>query len=112
MKYYHALYMSDKLKTKQKKILDKIESGKWQLDKYLIVLSANKNNQLEFFNSAILLQEAMMKEEMLVVGIADGYDEAMNLVKRITEEVYKSTQGTDIRAYLLDRQQEYEMGNV
>ena len=112
MKYYHALYMSDKLRSKRKKILEKIESGKWQLDKYLLVLSAKMNNQLEFYNSVLLLQEAMKQEDLLVVGIADGYDEALELVKQITEEVYERTQGTDIRAYLLERQQEYEKGNV
>ena len=54
----------------------------------------------------------MSKEDLFVVGIASGYDEALKLVKQITEEVYEETGRTDIRNYLLNKQQEYEKGNV
>lgn len=112
MKYYYALYMSDDLISKKERLLEKIEKDKWQFGKYLIVLPSNESNQLEFYSSVILLQEAMSKEDLFVVGIASGYDEALKLVRQITEEVYEETGRTDIRNYLLNKQQEYEKGNV
>ena len=112
MKYYYALYMSDDLISKREQILRKIQQDKWQLGKYLIVLPSNASNQLEFYSSVILLQDAMTKDDLFVVGIASGYDEAVKLVKKITEDVYEETQTADIRNYLLDKQREYEKGNV
>lgn len=112
MKYYDKLYMSKKLVPKRDDILKKLELGKWQLNIYLIVLARKSANQLEFYSSTMLLQEAYDKSNLLVVGIADGYDEAVKLVRQITDEVYQETGGTEIRDYLLNKQHEFENGNV
>ncbi len=112
MRYYHTLYMDEKIRTKKDEILEKIARDTWQLEKYLIVLTKNEQNQLELFNSALLLQKAIAKEDLFVVGIASGYEEALELVEKITREVYDETKGTDIRNYILQKQQEYEEGNV
>lgn len=112
MKYYYALYMSENLVPKRDEIINKLERGKWQFNKYLIVLTENKSNHLEFYNSVMLVQKALAKDELFVVGIAGGYNEALNLVRQITEDVYNETKGTDIRNHLLRKQREYEKGNV
>ena len=41
-----------------------------------------------------------VNEEMYVVGLAKGRDEALNLVRDIIDEVYNATGGFDIREYL------------
>lgn len=112
MKYYHALYLSDELALRKTEILHKIERGEWQLNKYLIVLTKNEQNHLEFFDSVLLIQKTFSKDDLFVVGIADGRSGALDLVRQITEEVYAETKGTDIRNYLLKKQQEYEESNV
>lgn len=108
MKYYHALYVSDALMLEKEIIKHKIERNEWQLNKYLIVLTKNEQNHLEFFDAVLLLQKAVSKEDLFVVGIADGQQGALELIRRITEEVYAETKGADIRKYLLQKQQEYE----
>lgn len=40
------------------------------------------------------------------------YAEALELVEKIAQEVYDETKGTDIREYILRKQQEFEEGNV
>ena len=87
-------------------------NNKWQYEKYLIVLTENENNHLEFFNSVLLLQEIISKDNLFVVGIAEGYEGALEIVQMITEEVYENTQNVDIRGYLLAKEREYEESNV
>lgn len=112
MKYYYALYMDEYTKENQDKIKKNIEKDKWQLEIYLIALTKNDTNHLEIFNSVLLIQKAMSKEELFVVGIANGYIEALELVEKITQEVYDETSGVDIRSYILQKQRKYEEGNV
>lgn len=108
MRYYCELYWSEELKDKKEKILAKLEANKLQLDKYLIVLTENPENHLEFFDSALLKQPIFQQRELFLVGIADGYSGALKLVEKIMQEVYDVTEGTDIRQYLLGKQKEYE----
>ena len=112
MKYYHALYMSEELIQKKAEIIEKLEKDKWQMEKFLIVLSKNKNNHLEYFHSVLLLQKAISKDDLFVIGIANGELGAMEIVEKITQEVYDETKGTDIRGFILQKQKEYEERNV
>lgn len=112
MKYYHALYMSEELVSKKAEILNKFENDKWQMEKYLIVLAKNENNHLEFFNSVLLIQKSIVKDHLFVIGIANGELGAMELIEKITQEVYDETGGTDIRNYILQKQKEFEERNV
>lgn len=112
MKIYHALYLEDGLESQKHEILEKIKARKWQFDKYLIVLSSNEANQLEFFHSVLLVQKSIRTESLFVVGIAKGYDGAAKLVQEIIQEVMDKTGKTDIRQYVLQSQQEYEENKV
>ena len=112
MKYYHALYMSEELIRKKTEIIEKIENDKWQMETYLIVLAKNEMNHLEYFHSVLLLQKSVSKDDLLIVGIANGEQGAMELIEKITQEVYDETKGTDIRGYILQKQKEYEERNV
>lgn len=112
MKYYYNLYVTEDLIQKQNQIIQCLEDGKWQFSKYLIVLSGNEKNHLEIFDSVLLLQKAISKEHLFIVGIASGKDSAFELVEKITEEVYDETGDIDIRNYILQKQSEFEKGNV
>lgn len=106
MRYYRYLYFSDGLEKKREKIIRKIEKGKFQPTIHLLVLSANERNQLEILNSIYLLQPNYPKEDLFVVGIADNYDNALELVEKISQEVYDNTKGANIRDYILMKEQE------
>lgn len=98
MKYYYNLYQHEQHPTNK--------------DKYLIILSQNERNHLEILHSVLFEQKAMQDKEVFVVGVAKGYLEALELVEKITQEVYDKTNGVDIRGFILKNQQEYEKGNV
>ncbi len=112
MKLYHALYLEKGLQSQKDEILEKIKERKWQLNKYLIVLSNHETNQLEFFHSVLLMQKSIQTDTLFVVGIAKGYDGAAKLVQEITQEVVDKTGRADIRQYVLQSQQEYEENKV
>ena len=37
----------------------------------------------------------------MIIGIAKGYDEAINLVKDMIEHIYKETNSTNVRDYIM-----------
>lgn len=110
MKYYFELYLSEELKERREEIIDKIEHQKIMINKYLIVLTKNERNHLEFFDSAMLGQEIFDRDSLFVIGIADGRYGAMALVQKIVQEVHEETGQADIRRYLLDKQKDFEEG--
>jgi len=112
MKFYHRLYLSEELVSKKMKIINKLEKNKLQIEIYLIVLAKSPQNHLEIFNSVYLLQDKIEKDDLLIVGITKDKQDAIQLVEKITQEVYDETNGTDIKTYILHKQQEYEEGNV
>ena len=112
MKFYDSLFMDEKLLQKKEAIIKKLKNNQWQFEIYLIVLSKNENNHLELFHSVLLQQKAISKDDLFVVGIASGYQEALELVEKITQQVYDKTNEVDIRNYILTNQNEYEKGNV
>ncbi len=111
MKYYYNLYLDDYVASNKKEIIEKLENNEWQLEVYLIVLSAHIGNQLEIYNSTLLLQKSFRKEELLIVGITKGYNESLEVVEKIMQEVYDNTKGTDMKSYILNNQQIFEEGN-
>ena len=111
MKYYYDLYLSEKYETSKEDFLDNLKRNSFPIDQYLVVLLKSEKNQLEIFNSVLLKQEYFNRDELLVVGIARGLDDAYTIVEKISQEVYNVTGDADIKSYLWDKQKEYEEGN-
>ena len=108
MKYYFDMYIDEELKGKIGEILQKIENNQVQLNKYVIVLSKNEKNNLEFYDVALLRQNIYEKDSLFLVGIGEGYSGSLKLIEKITQEVLNESGGTDIRGYLLRKQKDFE----
>lgn len=106
MRYYKHLYVAESLKKKKKKIISRLENRKYQLDIWLLVLPETENNQLEIMNPNLLLQKSYPRTEYFVVGIAKGFEEALEILEEIVQNVYNETRGADIRSYILNKEQE------
>lgn len=100
LKWYSDLYIGDEAKKKSKKIIRKINIGSGQLGIYVITLANNTDNQLEIISSNLLLEKPIRKICPMIIGIAKGYEEALVLVTKITEEVYDKTGNANIRAFI------------
>ena len=108
MKYYYNLYWSEDLIGKEKDILTKLSHERVLLNKYVIVTTENDANHLEFFDSILLKQKMIKRDNLFVVGIGEGYTGALEVVEKITQDVYDVTKGTDIRKFLQTTQKEFE----
>lgn len=104
MRYFKELYISEELKGREEEIMEHLEKKEFQFRIYLIALPENEKNQLEIYHSVMLNQEWYRNKDVLVVGLAKGYLQAIELVKKITEETLQATGGADIRQYILKRQ--------
>lgn len=65
----------------------------------------SEKNQLEIYPTLQFKQPAFPEQDLFVVGITKGYEEAVELVEQIVQEVYEQTGGCDIRSYILEKEQ-------
>ena len=108
IKFYYNLYVSECWQEKKEKIIKRLKANRLQPQVYVVALSQGEQNQLEFFPSALLKQHVFEHARLFVVGIADGYDEALFLVEKIVQDVYEKTDNVKIRQFFLMGQAEYE----
>ncbi|HIS25640.1 MAG TPA: hypothetical protein IAA57_01855 [Candidatus Pullilachnospira intestinigallinarum] len=106
MNWYKKLYLGDNVKKKEKKIIRRVERGKPVGNIYLITLALNPDNLLDIFRANLLLRKPLAGMCPMIVGIAEGYQEAVELVRRLVEETWNSRQDTDVRGYLQSRLEE------
>lgn len=104
IKVYRHLYVSEFLEKKKEKILKKLSKNQFQPGVYLITLAQNPDDQLDFYSTLLLKQHVYEDTPIFVVGIAEGYDDAVDMVAVITDEVYQNTGAADIRSYIMEKE--------
>ena len=57
----------------------------------MITLPVNEANALEIYPSYVLLQKYYRKKKLTVVGISQGYDEALEVMQDILMDCYNET---------------------
>jgi hypothetical protein len=67
---------------------------------YLITLAANGQDLLDILDSAFLQQKAVRRTLPMIVGLAKGYEEAVELVRQIVEETYTQRGDCKVPLYL------------
>lgn len=80
-----------------------INSGTFLPGVYLITLSDNPQNIMEILPAVSLKQKAVVHLCPLVIGVAYGKEEAMELVCGIVEDVYRETGSFCVEDYLKNR---------
>lgn len=105
MIWYRDLYISENIRRKAARVKWKIVHNAGQIDIYVLTLAANPNDQLDIIPAVQLLQKAYPKRDMVVIGLAKGYDEAIQLVCEIAEEVKRETGSLKIREYIETKNQ-------
>lgn len=103
MKWYPDLYVGRNASKKQKKIIRKLKANAGMLDVYLITFAANGKDIFDILSSAWLKQKAVRKNLPTIVGIASGYDEAVELASEIVMEAYRETGELQVVRYLMEK---------
>ena len=78
---------------------EKLDKLKKRLEKKPLL--ANPADQLDIFDARQLAQPHYKDEEFLVLGMASGYEDALQLIERITGECLKARGDCNLREYLL-----------
>lgn len=104
MNWHENLYIGEsipKKKGKIKRLKWKIEHNAGLLNIYIITLCRHGDNLLEIIPSKELLQKAYPKKGLYVVGLAKGYDEALQTAANIVVDVYQHTGRFQVEKYFL-----------
>lgn len=112
MTWYEDLYVGESIVHKTSKIIWKIRHNAGQLNIYVISLASNEDNLLDIIPAQELLQKGYPKRRMYVVGLAKGYDEAVQVAVSIVDEVYQKTGAFDVRSYLKKRHRSMENDEI
>lgn len=91
MKWYKDLYMGELAAKRKRKIINRIKHGKVQIGVYVLALPLNDDNILDIYPSYILNQKYYRNIAINIVGIACGYEEAMEVLQRMVIDCYTST---------------------
>lgn len=100
MKWYENLYVGESIADKAGRIKRKIEHNGITPSVYLVTLPSNPANLLDIIPARDLLQPGYPKQDLHIIGLAKGYDEAIGLVQQMIEEALQKTGTTDIVSYL------------
>lgn len=107
MIWYENLYIGESIPKKNAKI----RRLKWKIDHntclsnaYIIVLCRYGTNLLEIIPARELRQKAYPKRNLYVVGLAKGYEDALQTAAEIVADVYQKTGGFQIKRFILQQQ--------
>ncbi len=98
MKFYKKLYVGESIK-KPNKVKRKLRRNAGQFKVYVIAL-AGGDDQLEIYHCAFLQQKYYRDHPPYIIGLAGGYEEAVDIVVKITEAALKETGRPDLKKYL------------
>ncbi|HJA42937.1 hypothetical protein [Lachnoclostridium sp. An118] len=106
MKFAKHLYLSEGMEKKKSKVIRRLRAGRLQAPVYLIALCDHGRERMEILCSAELLQKSYPTGELFIAGIAGDYDDALELVRQITQETFDAHMDTDVCGYIHYREQE------
>ena len=106
MRFYKYLYVQEQLEKKKEKIITKLEQKKVLLSCHIIALASNPKNQLDIYSSKYLFQPGFPTDDLFVVGIVKSHEDAIEFVENLVKDVYNETKRTDVRSYILEKEQE------
>lgn len=103
MLWYKQLYVGEKAKNHRFRIIQNIRRNKPQPGAYVITPASNGNNILDIYSTVTLLQAYYRESDMMILGIADGYDEAMEVAGIIVHEMYQKTGEFNLSRFLEEK---------
>ena len=101
LNWYNHLYIGDNIEKKFEKVKKKLNQGKIVPGIFLVTLASNGVDQLDIINSFYLIQETVYRRCPMIVGVANGQEEAVALVIQMAKDTYEKNGNGNIKEYLL-----------
>lgn len=104
MKWMKDFYVGDRALKLKKKIVRGIRWRRPLPDAYILTIASNPRNQIDILRAYILRQPYFRKnDDIVIIGIAKGHQDALDLMLRITDECVRRTGTADVRSYLEEK---------
>ena len=111
MFWYKHLYLDRKCMRHTNRLKYKIEHGAAHKGVYLIHLPDRAGAVLELIPSILLRQSRYPREQLCIIGMAGDRAGALELIRKIVDEVYRAQHNFDIASYLqIDRKNTSDEG--
>lgn len=107
MEYYSPLYVGASVRHPDK-VMRRLLKRSLLTSAYVILL-AEGEDLLEIYDARIFVQRFYRDHVCVVVGIAGSYEEAVELIVRITEDSLAARGDCELKKYLLERMQEKKL---
>ena len=88
------------------KIINKLKQKKILVNCHVVALSSTEKNQLDIYSSKFLFQPGFPTEDLFVVAIVKSHEDAIEFVENLLKDVYNETKRTDMRSYILEKEQD------
>lgn len=101
MRWYRHLYVGERAKKKRFSIIQRIRLHLVLPGVYVITPASNPQNLFDIWPTAVLLNKKDKNwEDILIVGIGADYDDALETVRRIVDDMYRETGGFSVDEFL------------
>lgn len=96
---HNDIYMNQHLQKNNKRILRRLNKKKMVKDLVCICIACNPKNLLEIISLSELYKDLYEDKPYIVVGIAEGEEDARLLVKDIISDVFTEQKNVDVRKF-------------
>lgn len=105
MVWLDDLFVGESISSRrQKKIIRKVKKRSVFNAAYLLTLSSNPDNLIDIIHTQVVRQRNYPKKDMVVIGLAGNYEEAMQLAGEILSGLYAAQGDFRLREFLKKNQ--------
>lgn len=100
MEWYENLYIGKNAQKESSVLIREIEKGSCPPQVYLLTLASSLQDQVEIISCRNLKFWYSRKKCPMILGLALGKEEALEVLQQIVQDVLQETGGVDIRSYV------------
>lgn len=100
MKWYRQLYLGEGIRKSKEELMKKLETNAGLPGIYVLTLASNGRDLFDIFSANYLMQPVLHGLCPVIVGLASGYDEAVEMAQEIVVASYQTMGAFDVVAYL------------
>lgn len=113
MIWYDDLFVGESIRPRrQRRIIRKVNNRSLFNHAYLLTLASNPDNLLDIIHVQVLRQRCYPKRELVVIGIAGDYEEAMELAGKILISFYEAQGDFKLKEYISGYMQQQRLRSM
>ena len=102
MKWAKKLIYGEEAGKKRTGYVMKLKMGKGIFGLSAIVVNPDSPNQMEIIDSKQLMWKKYPKDDLILIGLAKGEEEACEVVEKLAKRSFEVTGSYDLKAYVLE----------